>query len=534
MSSPSALDHVVYGAHIYTRGRPAETAGAVAIREGRIIAVGTDDQGRAWADAARGSTDLAGRIVLPGLIDAHIHLQHYALFLQQVDCEAPTIEACLDKIRRQASTKPPGDWIIGHGWNRNVWDRDVTADDLDGVAPYHPVFLTSKSLHAACANARALELSGVTSSTTDPPGGIIVRDPAGHPTGMLVEAAAQLVRRALPAVTPDAVAEALVAAQDRLWRLGLTGVHDFDGATCFRALQILHQRGKLGLRTLKNLPFDLLGPASDLGLQSGYGDAWLRLGNLKLFADGALGPRTAAMLAPYLEEPDNLGMLLLDTDQLLEAGAEAAAAGFGLAVHAIGDRAARTALDAFERLRAFESAHGLPARRHRIEHLQLADRADMPRPAALHIVASMQPIHATSDMQMADRYWGDRVKQAYAWRSQLDAGAVVAFGSDAPVEDPNPFLGLHAAVTRQRPDGSPSHDGWTPGERLTLEEAIRSYTDGPAYCAHNESQQGSLAVGSFADLLVLDRDPHGMPPAELAGLRPVGTMTGGIWRYRDF
>jgi predicted amidohydrolase YtcJ len=528
------LDHVVYGARIYTPGHPAETVGAIAVRRGRIIAVGTDAEGRVWADAARVSTDMGGRTVLPGLIDAHIHLQHYALFLQQLDCETSTIEACLHKVAQQAATMPPGKWILGHGWNRSVWDRDVTSADLDRVAPHHPVFLTSKSLHAAWANTAALELTSVSSSTPDPLGGVIARDPSGRPTGILLEAAAQLVRRALPAMAPEAIAEALVETQHRLWRLGLTGVHDFDGATCFRALQILHGNGKLGLRTLKNLPFDLLAQASDLGLQSGFGDAWLKLGNLKLFADGALGPRTAAMLAPYLEEPDNRGMLLLDTDDLLEAGMQAAAAGFGMAVHAIGDRAVRTSLDAFERLRSFEAAHALPARRHRIEHLQLTDPADIARPAALHIVASMQPIHATSDMQMADRYWGNRVRLAYAWRSQLEAGAVLAFGSDAPVEDPNPFLGLAAAVTRQRTDGAPSPDGWTPSERLTLDEAIRSYTSGPAYCAYDEDQQGALAVGSFADLLVLDRDPLGAPPAELAGLRPVGTMTGGIWRYRDF
>jgi hypothetical protein len=534
MSNPALLDHVVFGARVYARGHLAETAGAIAVRGGRIIAIGTDGEGRVWADAARASTDLGGRTVLPGLIDAHIHLQHYALFLQQLDCETPTIEACLHKVAQQAATMPPGEWILGHGWNRSVWDRDVTSADLDRVAPHHPVFLTSKSLHAAWASTAALDLARVGSSTPDPPGGVIARDPSGRPTGILLEAAAQLVRRALPAMTPEAIAEALLEAQDRLWRLGLTGVQDFDGATCFRALQVLHQNGKLGLRALKNLPFDLLGQASELGLQSGFGDAWLRLGNLKLFADGALGPRTAALLAPYLEEPDNRGMLLLDTDDLLEAGMQAAAAGFGMAVHAIGDRAVRTALDAFERLRSFEAAHALPARRHRIEHLQLTDPADMARPAALHIVASMQPIHATSDMQMADRYWGDRVRLAYAWRSQLQAGAVLAFGSDAPVEDPNPFLGLHAAVTRQRTDGAPSPDGWTPGERLTLDEAIRSYTFGPAYCAYVEGQQGALALGSFADLLVLDRDPLRAPPAELARLRSVGTMTGGVWRYRDF
>ncbi len=412
--------------------------------------------------------------------------------------------------------------------------RIGSATDLDRVAPVHPVYLTAKSLHAAWVNGRALETAGIDASTPDPPGGEILRKSDGSPTGILLEEAMLLVKSVIPAVTIEDLVSSLKEAQKRLWAYGITGVHDFDGPQCFRALQVLREAGSLGLRVLKNIPLRHLQDALGLGLRSGFGDAWIRIGNIKVFADGALGPRTAAMLAPYETEPDNTGISLVDAEELLEISARAGEGGLAMSVHAIGDRANHEVLNAYEALRAYERDNGLPPLRHRVEHLQLLHRKDLLRPGSLGLVASMQPIHATSDMLMADRYWGERVKTSYAWRSLSQSGALLAFGSDAPVESPNPFWGIHAALTRRRRDGYPGTEGWIPEERIGLEDALRAYTLGPAFAAGLEKRLGQLSPGMLADLIVLEVDPFACSPEEIADLRPVGTMVGGRWHRRAF
>ena len=428
----------------------------------------------------------------------------------------------------------PGEWILGHGWNQNQWDRFGTAADLDSVSPDNPVYLTAKSLHAGWGNTIALELGGITSSSSDPPGGQIQRDDSGAPTGILLEEAMRLLSDVIPVPTVESTCDAFREAQAQLWQFGITAVHDFDGSRCFEALQLLRERGQLGLRVVKNILVDDLEHTLGSGLSTGNGDEWIRIGNIKVFADGALGPRTAAMLAPYEGEPGNTGMCLVDKEELLEIFIRAAKGGLAMAVHAIGDLANRNVLDALAELRRYETDNGLPRLHHRIEHLQLLHPNDLSRPAEYDIIASMQPIHATSDMVMADRYWGSRVRYAYAWRSQLQAGATLAFGSDAPVESPNPFLGLHAAVTRRQHDGNPGPDGWTPAERLSVHEALLGYTHGPAYATGLNSILGRLAVGSLADLIVLEDDPYTCEGKTLAEIMPVGTMVGGSWHYRAF
>jgi predicted amidohydrolase YtcJ len=316
--------------------------------------------------------------------------------------------------------------------------------------------------------------------------------------------------------------------------MGLTGIHDFDGARCLQGLQLLREGGRLGLRVLKNIPYADLNAAIQVGLRSGFGDEWIRLGHAKVFADGALGPRTAAMLEAYDDAPGNLGIGFLDAEELLERALRAGEHGWGMAIHAIGDRANHIVLDALAALREQEQLRGWVRRRHRIEHLQLLHPADIPRPAALGVVASMQPFHATSDMEMADRGWGARVRSAYAWRSQLSAGAILAFGSDAPVESPNPFWGLHAAITRRRSDGSPGLAGWVPQEKLGLSEALAGYTRGAALAAGWEESAGFLGPGSWADLIVLDDDPFRIEPDAVRDLSPVGVMTDGEFRLRKF
>jgi predicted amidohydrolase YtcJ len=293
---------------------------------------------------------------------------------------------------------------------------------------------------------------------------------------------------------------------------------------------MLHKAGDLRLRVIKSLPIETLDHAVALGLHTGFGDDWLRIGSLKIFADGALGPHTASMLTPYDDDHNNFGMLLLDNEELFELGQKAVENGLSLAVHAIGDRANHEVLRAFEQLRRYETQQENTFNlRHRIEHVQLLHPDDAAKLAKLGIIASMQPIHATSDMKMADTYWGKRAENAYAWQTQLQRGATLSFGSDAPVESPNPFWGLHAAVTRQRQDGSPGPQGWYPEQRLTIQDALHAYTTGPAFAAGMENRLGKLAPGCLADLLVLEADPIICRATELREITPHAVMISGNW-----
>ena len=499
--------NILFNARIHTLDRQMPLASAIAVDHGRIAAVGGEELVESFVLAPR--EDMAGRVILPGLIDAHLHLKAYALSLDKADCEAATLAECLERVRRRAIAEAPGQWLLGHGWNQNTWGGWPTAADLDRVAPDNPVYLTAKSLHASWANSRALQLAGIGRTTPDPAGGRIQRDATGMPTGILLESAAELVSARIPDPEISALADAIEKAQHVLWSYGLTGVHDFDRRDCFMALQQLRRRRDLRLRVNKSIPLELLDAARELGLGAGFGDEWLWIGSVKVFMDGALGPRTAAMFQPYEGEPENRGILNQDAEQLYEIGRRAAEVGLGMSVHAIGDRANHEVLDAYDHLRRHESERGLPHLRHRIEHVQLLHAEDSERLAALDVIASMQPLHATSDMLMADQYWGARTAMAYAWKTQLDAGAHLAFGSDAPVESPNPFLGIHAAVTRRRADGSPGPDGWHPEQRLDLQAAIEGYTSGAAYAAHHGGSPGAARAGLSGGL---DRARSGSVP----------------------
>ncbi len=522
---------LLHHAQIYTLDKSKPVASVIAIDHDEIVAVGRDELLSKFDHAEK--QNIEGRVILPGLTDAHLHLQHYALALEKIDCETDTLEECLRRVAERVNKAKPGEWILGHGWNQNVWGNWPSAADLDRIAPNHPVYLTAKSLHAAWANRAGMQLANITASTPDPKDGQIQRDAKGEPTGILFENAMQLIDYIVPAPNTEGLARAIQKAQSILWKMGLTGIHDFDRRDCFMALQQLHADGKLKLRVTKNIPVELLDQAYELGLRTGFGDDWLRIGSVKVFMDGALGPRTAAMFQPYLNESENRGILNMDGEELFELGRHAADVGLGMTVHAIGDRANHEVLNAYEQLRAYEKKKGLPPLRHRIEHVQVLHPDDATRLAALNVVASMQPIHATSDMLMADKYWGGRSALAYAWRTQLDAGTHLAFGSDAPVESPNPFLGIHAAVTRRRADGSPNLNGWHPEQRLTMQEAIEGFTTGAAYAAYAENRMGKLAEGCLADLIVLEKDPFTCDPGEVKDLQLSATMIGGDWVWRS-
>lgn len=509
-------------------------ADSLLIEGGIIRGFGERARQIGMADPQIEIVDLEERTILPGLIDAHIHFASYALNSARIDCETATIEESLERIRARVNQTKPGEWILGHGWNQNLWPRFGTARDLDLITRQHPVYLTAKSGHAAWVNSIALELAQCSASAQDPHGGMIQRDETGAPTGILFEEAMQLISQYIPEPSDTQVNQAMQACQDQLLRMGITGIHDFNGMHSFRALQALHQEGRLGLRVLKMIPYKHLSQMMEIGMRTGFGDDWLRVGQIKLFADGALGPQTAAMLTPYDGDECNIGLLLLEKEQLSRILLQAVRAGLGLSIHAIGDRANRIVLDAFQSLHQEEALPASPFLRHRIEHLQLLHPDDVRRPGDLGLVASMQPIHATSDMDMANRYWGERSRFSYAWKSQLQSGAILAFGSDAPVENPNPFWGLHAATTRRRLDGTPHEVGWIPEERLSLFEAFQAYTYGPAYAAGMEKVQGRLMPGYLADLIVLEDDPFQCSAEELPHLLPLAAIVGGHWRFKDF
>ncbi|HUJ74698.1 MAG TPA: amidohydrolase, partial [bacterium] len=349
-----------------------------------------------------------------------------------MDVETATLDEAVRRLRARAEAAPAGAWIQGSGWNHNVWGAGALPDrgPLDRAAPRNPVALKAKSGHAIWANGLALQAAGIHAGTADPPGGKIVRGAAGEPTGMLLENAMDLVQAAIPAPTTEQMADALLDAQSALHRVGLVGAYDYDSSLVLGALELLEQRGQLSLRVVKGIPHELLSQAIALGLRTGFGGERLTIGAVKLFADGALGPQTAWMLEPY-EGGSSLGIPTLTEDLMFEDARRANAAGIACAIHAIGDGACRAVLNAFERASG-ELGHSAEARqlRNRMEHAQLLSPDDLPRMARLGVIASMQPIHATSDMLIADRYWGDRCAGAYAWRSLLEAGTTLSFGSD--------------------------------------------------------------------------------------------------------
>ena len=530
------VENVLFNGKIFTQDERRAQASALAIGGGRILAVGGDEEVLALASAGTVREDLGGRLVLPGLTDAHLHWQATAQALQRVNVyEVPSREEALRRVAERAAVTPAGEWLLGDGWRQDDWEDRAfpTAAELDSAAPAHPALLTDKSGHAGWANSAALRIAGLDDSSADPPGGSLQRDKGGRLTGVLFETAIDLVMRHIQPQSDEELADAMRAAQEQALAAGLTGIHCFDGPTSLSALQILRERGELALRVCKLVKTEYIEAAYEMGLRQGFGDDWLWLGAQKIFADGALGPRTALMMAAYEGEPGNFGMRIVDPEEMVEKVKRASAAGFASAIHAIGDRAVHDVLNVFEAAREEETAAGITweERRHRIEHLSLVHPPDIPRVAALGVIASVQPIFAPSDYQMADRYWGERSQYAYDTRTQLDLGARVAFGTDSPVEPFAPLINIHAAVTRQRHDGSPGPEGWYPAAKLTLAETIAAYTRGPAYAAGREDRLGQLSEGYCADLIVLDRDITQLPPEELLYTHILATMLAGEWRY---
>ena len=539
---------ILHHGRLWTQDDRWPDATAVALQAGRILAVGSDAEILALAGPHTERIDLDGRRVLPGLTDAHFHFQGWALSRRDLPLAGlASRQAVQAALGQRAGEVPPGQWIQGQGWNESDWPepRLLTRHDLDAVAPRHPAVLWRSDLHLATANSLALRLAGIDGRTSDPEAGVIDREADGQPSGVLRDRAIDLVDAVLPQPGEQEIDAAMRAAIAEAHRLGLTGIHDFrigdasESRGAFAAWQRLHAAGELRLRVWMMIGGELLEEAIRLGLRSGFGDDRLRIGAVKYFADGSLGARTAWMLQPYAD--GGLGLPVTSMAELASAIQRGAAAGLPVAIHAIGDRAVRELLDVFSEIlpgvARSETGHSGVASfhvPHRIEHVQHSHPDDLRRLGSLGLVASVQPIHQVDDMTLVERALGrggtpdadERTRWSYAWRTLLDHGAVLALGSDCPVASPNPFWGIHAAVTRQRRDGEPA-GGWHPEQRLSVAEAIAGYTLGPAYASGQLAAQGSISPGKLADLVVLDRDLLTAPAQEIAAIRPVLTIFDG-------
>lgn len=511
---------------------PGPAPDAVLVRGGVIAAVGGREELAVLApDAAR--LELPGATLTPGLTDSHVHLIEWALARREVDLSDAATPAAAAHAVAEAARGVGAGWIRGRGWNANRWGTFPDRALLDEAVPDRPVALQSHDMHALWVNSRALEAAGIDADTPDPPGGRIARDGNGRPTGILLENAATLVVRQIPEPGEGDVESAVLDAQAALHRAGITGIHSFPGVHVTRPdplslLESLRGRGLLRLRVLQHIPLDSLDDAIAVGLRSGFGGDWIRVGAVKMFLDGALGSRTAWLRAPYEDSSDH-GVRVLPDEDFRDAVRRAAAAGLSTTVHAIGDAAVSLALDALS-----DPAVRPATLPHRIEHVQLLPLERAADAARAGIAASVQPVHLMTDWEAALRHWGeDRCRGAFALRSLLDHGTILAFGSDAPVEPVDPRLGLFAAICRQDKDGLPE-SGWYPEQRIDAFDSLRAYTAGPAAAAGEHAREGRLVPGARADIVAWDRDPLRVPPRELLEMRCIATLVAGtlVWHAR--
>jgi predicted amidohydrolase YtcJ len=532
------------GGRIHVRARAS--AEALLQRDGLVVAVGrAADLAKQAGDAER--VDLAGGLMTPGWFDAHVHFMWWGFQMAEVDLRGcDTLSAALEIVRERAARLPKGQWLTGGRFDKNLWGSWPTSADLDRVTGDRPTVLRTKDGHSRWLNTAALRAAGINANTPVPEGSALFRDERGEPTGILQERANELADRAVPPATAAECDAAIARAQEEAFRRGVAGVESLEQASSYEALRRARERGSLAVRVVMGIPHRSLGSslpttgtppqirdggtydfesALARGTKTGDGDEWLRIGHVKFFSDGALGSQTAALEQPY-EGTADYGILTFDPLELRTDVARAAAGGLAVAIHAIGDRAVHVALDAIAPSRVTA-----PELRQRVEHVQLVREEDLGRFGALGVIASMQPIHCTSDRDLADRHWGPRrTPRAYPWRTLLERGAVLAFGSDAPVEPIDPLLGIHAALTRRRPSDA---EAWFPEQRLTLDEALHAYTAAAAYATGREREFGTLEAGMRCDATVLDRDLAGLKEDELLEARVRATITDGVVRFSD-
>lgn len=523
-------DLILFNAVVHTMNAAQPRAEAVAIQGNRIAAVGASDTMRSFAGPDTRLIDAQQRTVLPGFNDAHVHWLSGGFSITNVDLRAArSPEEFARRIGDFAKRVPKGRWILEGSWDHENWPGASlpTRQMIDAVTPEHPVFVNRLDGHMALANSLALKLAGITKDTRDVPGGLIVRDASGEPTGVLKDAAMSLVEKVIPSPNWDEKLAAARAATDYAASVGVTSVQDMSAGDDVGLYQFLHERGELKTRiyAMRSIvSWEVLGKT---GVRAAFGNDWLRLGGLKGFSDGSLGSTTALFFDPYNDAPETRGLLF---DQMLPEGimlqrTEAAdRAGLQVMIHAIGDKANALILDLFQ---SVADKNGPRDRRFRIEHAQHLRSADIKRFGSQRVIASMQPYHCADDGRWCEKRIGDvRAKGTYAFRSLLDSGAVLAFGSDWTVAPLNPMTGLKAAVTRQTLDGK-NPGGWVPEQKISLEEAIRAYTVGSAYAEFQDQVKGSLAPGKLADLVLLDRDIHEIEPAQLDEVKVLLTVVDG-------
>jgi len=536
--APATPTLILHNARIYTVDARHTIADAVAIAGDRIARVGTEAEILGLKGPSTRLVDVRGATIVPGLHDAHGHVVGLGASLQDIDLKGTrSFEEVVGRVRRRVASARAGEWIVGRGWDQNDWpEKDwPTHDLLSAAAPDNPVYLTRVDGHAGLANRRAMDTAGLGRSTANPPGGRILRSADGQPTGVVIDGAQSLITSAIPRIGREQLEDQIRLADRELRRVGITTVHDAgaDGDTV-DAYKRLIEAGTIKTRlyvmlrgTLRELaPFFARGPLTDFSRHR------LAVRAIKIYADGALGSRGAALLEPYSDEPTTSGLLTTPPEEVYAQTVAAAKAGFQVGIHAIGDRANRQVMDLFERVQ--KEVPGSRALRMRIEHAQILDAAEIPRFARLGVIASMQPTHATSDMPWAAARIGNaRVEEgAYVWRKLLDSGAVIASGSDFPVEDVNPLLGFYAAITRQDAAGNPP-GGWTARQRMTREEALASFTRQAAYAAHAETLTGTIEAGKLADMVVLSSDIMRVSPRDILTTTVRMTIVGGETVYQS-
>src|SRR5262245_54630080 len=518
---------------IYTLDPRHPFVDSLVLRDGRVAFAG--QRGDVNTSASEHVIDLGGRSVLPGFVDAHGHLMYLARARLTLNAAAATSEESIARMVAAAADKAgPGEWIGGRGWDQNLWPGRAfpTRDSLDRAAPRNPVVIVRVDGHASWCNSAALQAAGITRDTRDPTGGIVVKDTLGEPTGLLIDTAQRLIQRAEPLPQEARFDQAVRDAIAECPASGLTGIHEM-GATLFAlaSYRRLIERGQFPFRNYAAVAgrseetwdyYRARGPEE-------IGDGHVLVRAFKLLSDGALGSRGAALHSPYCDDPENKGLLLIPHDELSRLTREAAERGFQVCVHAIGDRANTLTLDTFEQLlTARPTTRDL---RLRVEHAQILTETDIPRFRALGVLPSMQATHCTSGMPWAEERLGrDRLRGAYGWRSLVDTGGIIAGGTDCPVKSPNPFHGIYASVTRRPLSGDDR--GWQPLQRMTRQEAVRSFTTWNAYASHQEDDVGALMPGQRADLIVCSDDVFTCPEARIKDIVPLVTMVGGEVAYR--
>ena len=530
-------DLILTKAKFWTTSAASPSAEAMAIKGDRITAIGTEAEVLKWRSEKTILLELPGRLVVPGFIDNHTHFLDGGFQLRGVDLRPALNEKeFAERLRQRAETLAAGQWITGGDWDHEAWPgaKLPTKELIDAVTLKTPVFVSRLDGHMSLANILALRLAGITKSTPNPGGGLIVRDPeTGEPTGILKDSAQALVSRLIPAATAQEEDEALRAAMKEAARFGVTSIQDITSWNAFEAFRRAQTQGRLTVRITARTPLSTWDKQADWIRKHGPGDDWLRLGGFKEFVDGSLGSTTAYFFEPYRDDPKTAGLLAsgaIPESKIRERMLAADKAGLQLSIHAIGDRANHMLLDLFA---SVAKANGPRDRRFRIEHAQHLRPEDIPRFERLGVIPSMQPYHCIDDGRWAEKRIGpERIKTTYAFRSLLDQGARLTFGSDWTVAPINPLLGVYAAVTRRTLDDRNPH-GWVPEEKISVEEAMKSYTINNAYASFDESRKGSLETGKLADVVVLDRDIFAIPPFQIPRASVLYTIVGGKIVYRS-